>query len=54
MDAVVTTHGRIDVLFSCAGILAPGSVTEASLEDWDRTIAINLTGRSWYPAMSSR
>lgn len=49
-DAVVTTHGRIDVLFTCAGILEPGSVTEASLEDWDRTIATNLTG----PFLASR
>ena len=43
-DAVVGAHGRIDVLFTCAGVLAPGSVTETSLEDWDRTIATNLTG----------
>lgn len=49
-DAVVSAHGRIDVLFTCAGVLAPGSVTEASLEDWDRTIATNLTG----PFLASR
>ena len=49
-DAVVTTHGRIDVLFTCAGVLAPGSVTETSLDDWDRTLATNLTG----PFLTSR
>ena len=49
-DAVVGAHGRIDVLFTCAGVLAPGSVTETSLEDWDRTIATNLTG----PFLASR
>jgi meso-butanediol dehydrogenase/(S,S)-butanediol dehydrogenase/diacetyl reductase len=43
-DAVVAAHGRIDVLFTCAGVLAPGSVTETSLDDWDRTLATNLTG----------
>ncbi|HET9085722.1 MAG TPA: SDR family NAD(P)-dependent oxidoreductase [Candidatus Limnocylindrales bacterium] len=49
-DAVVAVHGRIDVLFTCAGVLAAGSVTETSLEDWDRTIATNLTG----PFLASR
>ena len=49
-DAVVAVHGRIDILFTCAGVLAPGSVTETSLEDWDRTIATNLTG----PFLASR
>jgi dihydroanticapsin dehydrogenase len=49
-DAVVAAHGRIDVLFTCAGVLAAGSVTESSLEDWDRTIATNLTG----PFLASR
>jgi len=49
-DAVVAARGRIDVLFTCAGVLAPGSVTETSLADWDRTLATNLTG----PFLTSR
>jgi len=49
-DAVVSVHGGIDVLFTCAGVLAPGSVTETSLEDWDRTLATNLTA----PFLASR
>ena len=49
-DAVVAAHGRIDVLFTCAGVLASGSVTETSLDDWDRTLATNLTG----PFLTSR
>ena len=49
-DAVVAAHRRIDVLFTCAGVLAPGSVTETSLADWDRTLATNLTG----PFLTSR
>ena len=48
--AVIAAHGRLDILFTCAGVLAPGSVTETSLEDWDRTIATNLTG----PFLASR
>jgi NAD(P)-dependent dehydrogenase (short-subunit alcohol dehydrogenase family) len=49
-EAVVAAHGRIDILFTCAGVLASGSVTETSLEDWDRTIATNLSG----PFLASR
>jgi dihydroanticapsin dehydrogenase len=42
--AVVARFGRIDILFSCAGVLRPGSVTETTLDDWHTTIAVNLTG----------
>lgn len=50
VNAVVAAEGRIDILFSCAGVLLPGSVTEASVEDWQRTIATNLTA----PFLASR
>lgn len=46
----VDAFGRIDILFTCAGVLVSGSVTETSLEDWRRTLAINLTG----PFLASR
>lgn len=36
--------GRIDVAFSCAGVLRPGSVTDVTLDDWHHTLAVNLTG----------
>ncbi len=36
--------GRIEVAFSCAGVLRPGSVTDVTLDDWHRTLAVNLTG----------
>ena len=44
VGSVVERFGRIDVLFCCAGVLLPGSVTEATSEDWQRTLAVNLTG----------
>jgi dihydroanticapsin dehydrogenase len=44
VEAVVAEWGRIDVLFTCAGVLVSGSVTETSLEDWQRTLAVNATG----------
>lgn len=36
--------GRLDALFTCSGVLTTGSVTETSLAEWDRTLAVNLTG----------
>jgi NAD(P)-dependent dehydrogenase (short-subunit alcohol dehydrogenase family) len=41
---VVARHGRIDILFTSAGVLVSGSVTDTSLADWQRTLAVNLTG----------
>lgn len=46
----VAGFGRIDILFTCAGVLVSGSVTETSLADWERTLAVNLTG----PFLASR
>lgn len=42
--AVVDAYGRIDVLFAAAGVLVSGSVTETSIEDWELTLAVNVTG----------
>jgi 3-hydroxybutyrate dehydrogenase len=37
--------GRIDILVNNAGIAGPTApVTEVTREDWDRTLAVNLTG----------
>lgn len=44
VEAVRASHGRLDVLFTSAGVLVSGSVVETSLEDWQRTLAVNLTG----------
>ena len=39
------TFGRVDVLFNNAGTFGPtGSIDELSLEDWNRTLAVNVTG----------
>lgn len=35
--------GRIDILVNSAGIALTGPVTASSLEDWMRTLAVNLT-----------
>jgi len=56
VDRVMAAYGRIDVLFTSAGVLVAGSVIETSVADWQRTLAVNLTGtflcaRAVLPAM---
>jgi NAD(P)-dependent dehydrogenase (short-subunit alcohol dehydrogenase family) len=41
---IVQRHGRIDGVAACAGISVSGSVTQMTLEDWNRALAVNLTG----------
>ena len=43
IECVVTSHGEIDALVNCAGIIGNGSVENTSLEDWDAMLEINLT-----------
>lgn len=38
------TFGRLDILVNCAGIGITGHVEDIALEDWNRIVAINLTG----------
>ena len=38
----VDTFGKIDVLVNSAGILLSGSIETTSLDDWDKTLGINL------------
>jgi NAD(P)-dependent dehydrogenase (short-subunit alcohol dehydrogenase family) len=41
----VSTHGRLDCAFNNAGIEGAGALThKCSMENWNRVIAINLTG----------
>lgn len=43
-DATAGRHGRLDVLVNSAGIAPTGSIEEVSLEDWRRTMSVNLDG----------
>ncbi len=44
MDATVAKFGKLDVLVNNAGIFNGKGVEEASLEDWHKLVAVNLTG----------
>lgn len=43
IDDTIATHSRIDILVNNAGLGDLLDIDEASLEDWDRTIAIDQT-----------
>lgn len=44
-DYIRTELGRLDVLFNNAGTFGPtGAVDEIPLEEWQQTVAVNLTG----------
>ena len=45
MAAKAAEHfGGIDILYNNAGINSSGAVNDATLEDWDRCFAVNVTG----------
>jgi NAD(P)-dependent dehydrogenase (short-subunit alcohol dehydrogenase family) len=43
-DRVVARHGRLDVLFNNAGIAIRRPTHEITLADWNKVVAVNMTG----------
>lgn len=42
IDSVATRFGRLDILVNSAGVLALAPLEQFSLEDFDRTVAVNI------------
>lgn len=43
VEAVIGAAGRLDVLVNNAGVMPAGTALEMCLDDWERTLAVNLT-----------
>ncbi|MGC2939611.1 MULTISPECIES: SDR family NAD(P)-dependent oxidoreductase [unclassified Brevibacterium] len=41
---VVERSGALDILVNCAGMMQESKVEDMSVEDWQRNLAVNLTG----------
>jgi NAD(P)-dependent dehydrogenase (short-subunit alcohol dehydrogenase family) len=41
---VVERHGRMDLVVNCAGIMRFARIEELTVDDWQRHLAVNLTG----------
>ncbi len=44
VDTAVEKYGRLDILVNNAGIVIPGRVDNMNVEDWDKTMEVNLRG----------
>ena len=44
LEACVDRFGVCDILLNNAGIIAPGSILDGTVEDFDRVLAVNLRG----------
>ncbi len=44
VDAAVQTHGRIDVMINNAGLMPQSPLERLKIEEWDRTIDVNIKG----------
>jgi NAD(P)-dependent dehydrogenase (short-subunit alcohol dehydrogenase family) len=44
MDRVRAEHGRLDILVNAAGIEIEKTIEQTTLEEWNRSFAVNVTG----------
>ena len=47
VDAAVSAYGRIDVMINNAGLMPHSPLERLKVEDWERTIDVNLKGVLW-------
>ena len=56
ITALAASIGPVDVLFNCAGFVHQGTILDCEDSDWERSLAINVTGmyrvtRAFLPGM---
>ena len=44
INKTIEKYKKIDILFNNAGIVLPGRVDNTTIEDWERTMAVNVRG----------
>ena len=44
VDFAIETHGQIDVLINNAGVMPHSPLERRKIDDWNRTIDVNLKG----------
>ena len=44
VDAAVDTYGRVDVMLNNAGLMPNSPIERLKVDDWDRTVDVNLKG----------
>lgn len=44
IEKTIESYGKIDILFNNAGIVIGGRIDNTSIEDWDKTMAVNVRG----------
>ena len=44
VDAAVQTYGRVDVMINNAGLMPQSPLERLNIDDWDRTIDVNIKG----------
>jgi 3-oxoacyl-[acyl-carrier protein] reductase len=59
IDSVVATHGKVDILVLCAGIIARTSLAQSTDDEWNAMMSVNVMGvvnptRKLFPLMCER
>jgi 3-oxoacyl-[acyl-carrier protein] reductase len=59
IDEVLATHGKVDVLVLCAGVIARTPLAQSTDEEWESMLSVNVLGvvnpaRKVFPLMCER
>jgi len=54
IDETVATFGGLDILVNNAGVVAEGPAEDLNMDEWDRILALNLTGTYLCCGMAAR